>query len=100
MRKFTTKMPKTVILSFFWKFFTLSQKFYTHGVRSVRDKYEVCNFGAFDDFGAKNDQKVSHNMILMSKYKGQHGGKRVKKFGQGPPPPFSGNARKKSIFFM
>ena len=24
--------------------------------------------------------------------------KRVKKFGQGPPPPFSGNARKKSIF--
>ena len=26
--------------------------------------------------------------------------KRVKKFGQGPPPPFSGNARKKSIFVM
>ena len=24
--------------------------------------------------------------------------KRVKKFGQGPPPPFSGNARKKLIF--
>ena len=51
------------------------------------------NFGTFDDFGVKNDQKVSHNMILMSKYKGQHGGKRVKKFGQGSPPPFSGNAR-------
>ena len=33
------------------------------------------NFGTFDDFGVKNDQKVSHNMILMSKYKGQHGGK-------------------------
>ena len=31
-------------------------------------------------------------------YKGQHGGKRVKKFGQGPPPPFSGNARKKTFF--
>ena len=45
------------------------------------------NFGTFDDFGVKNDQQVSHNMILMSKYKGQHGGKRVKKFGQGPPPP-------------
>ena len=28
------------------------------------------NFGTFDDFGVKNDQKVSHNMILMSKYKG------------------------------
>ena len=24
------------------------------------------NFGTFDDFGVKNDQKVSHNMILMS----------------------------------
>ena len=24
--------------------------------------------------------------------------KQVKKFGQGPPTPFSGNARKKSIF--
>ena len=34
------------------------------------------NFGTFDDFCVKNDQKVSHNMILMSKYKGQHGGKK------------------------
>ena len=33
------------------------------------------NFGTFGDFVVKNDQKVSHNMILMSKYKGQHGGK-------------------------
>ena len=43
------------------------------------------NFGTFDDFGVKNDQKVSHNMILMSKYKGPHGGKKGKKFEQGPP---------------
>ena len=50
------------------------------------------NFGTLDDFGVENDQKVSHNMILMSKYKGKHGGKRVKKIGQGPPPSFSGNA--------
>ena len=58
-------------------------------------------FGTFDDFGVKNDQKVSNNMILMSKYKGQHGGKKGQKFGQGPlPPPFSGNSRKKSIFLM
>ena len=28
------------------------------------------NFGTFDDFGVKNDQKVLHNMLLMSKYKG------------------------------
>ena len=26
--------------------------------------------------------------------------KRVKKFGQGSPPPFSGNARKKTFFFQ
>ena len=25
------------------------------------------NFGTLDDFGVENDQKVSHNMILMSK---------------------------------
>ena len=34
------------------------------------------NFGTFDDFGVKNYQKVSQNMILMSKYKGQHSGKK------------------------
>ena len=44
------------------------------------------NFGTFDDFGVKNDQKVSHNMILMSKYKGQHGGKTgSKNSGRGLP---------------
>ena len=38
------------------------------------------NFGTFDDVVVKNDQKVSHNMILMSKYKGQlHGGKKGQK---------------------
>ena len=41
------------------------------------------NFGTFVDFGVKNDQKVSNNMILMSKYKEKHGGKRAKKFGHG-----------------
>ena len=57
------------------------------------------NFGTFADFGVKNDQKVSHNMILMSKYKGQHGGKKGQKnSGKALPPHFSGNARKKSIF--
>ena len=36
------------------------------------------NFGTFDDFGVKSDQKVSLNMILMSRYKGQsNGGKRA-----------------------
>ena len=58
------------------------------------------NFGTFDDFGVKNDQKVSHNMILMSKYKGQHGGKKGQKIRASPPPPFSGNSRKKSIFYV
>ena len=45
------------------------------------------NFSTFDDFGVKNDQKVSHNMILMSKYKGQHGGKKGQKIRARPSPP-------------
>ena len=56
------------------------------------DESDNCDydFGSFDDFGVKNDQKVSHNMILMSKYKGQHGGKKGRKIraGVSPPPPF------------
>ena len=58
------------------------------------DGSENCdhNFGTVDDFGVKNDQKVSHNMILMSKYKGQHGGKKGKKNREGVSPP--GNAQK------
>ena len=68
---------------------------YDNGVSDNCDQ----NFGTFDDFGVKNDQKVSHNMILMSKYKGQHGGKTgSKNSGRGLPPPFSGNARKKTFF--
>ena len=35
-------------------------------------------------------------MILMSKYKGKHGGKKGNKFGQGSPPPF--RAMKENIF--
>merc|ERR1712173_12216 len=35
---------------------------YDNGVSDNCDQ----NFGTFDDFGVKNDQKVSHNMILMS----------------------------------
>ena len=44
----------------------------------VRQPLPNCdnNLGTFDEFGVKNDQKVSHNTILMSKYKGQlHGEK-------------------------
>ena len=69
---------------------------YDNGVSDNCDQ----NFGTFDDFGVKNDQKVSNNMILMSKYKGQHGGKTgSKNSGRGLPPPFSGNAQKKTFFF-
>ena len=58
------------------------------------------NFGTFDDFGVKNYQKVSHNMILMSRHKGQlHGEKRANKFGQGPPPLF-GRSPKENVFFF
>ena len=40
-------------------------------------------------------------MILMSKYKGQHGGKKGQKIRAwvDPPPLHSGNARKKTVFF-
>ena len=57
------------------------------------------NFGTFDDFGVKNDQKVSHNMILMSKYKGKHGGKKGKKIRAGVSPPLFGQCPKENILF-
>ena len=37
-------------------------------------------------------------MILMSKYKGQHGGKKGQTIPAGVSPPFSGNARKETFF--
>ena len=57
------------------------------------------NFGTFDDFGVRNDQKVSHNMILMSKYKGQHDGKKGQQIRARPPPLF-GQCPKEIDFFM
>ena len=36
----------------------------------------------------------------MSKYKGQHGGKRVKKIGQGSPPTLFGQCPKENIFSL
>ena len=59
----------------------------------------------FDDFGVKNDQKVSNNMILMSKYKGKHGGKKGQKIRAGvsrgdSPPPLFGQCPKENIFFQ
>ena len=57
------------------------------------------NFGTFDDFGVKNDQKVSHDMILMSKYKGQYGGKKGQKIRAGvSPPPFQAMPERKHFF--
>ena len=38
-------------------------------------------------------------MILMSKYKGEHGGKKGQQIRAGVSPPFSGNALKKTFFF-
>ena len=47
----------------------------------------------------KMTKKYTHNMILMSRYKGQlHGGKKGQQIRARPPPPFSGNARNKTFF--
>ena len=71
------------------------------------DGYDICidvsdncdhNIGTFDDFGV--DQKVSHNMILMSKYKGQLGGKKGKKKSGKAPPPLFGQCPKENIFLQ
>ena len=51
------------------------------------------NFCTMDYFGIKNDQKVSHNMILMSKYKGKHGGKKGKKNRAWVSPPLFGQCQ-------
>ena len=56
------------------------------------------NFGTFDNFDVKNDQKVSHNnMILMSRYKG-HGGKKDQKNRAGVSPPFRAMPERKHFF--
>ena len=64
----------------------------------VSDNYDH-NFGTFDDFGVKNDQKVSNNMILMSKYKGKYGRKKGQKIRAGVSPPLFGQCPKENIFF-
>ena len=57
------------------------------------------DFGTFDDFDVKNDQKVSNNMILMSKYKGKHSGKKGQKIrARPPPPPFRAMPERKNFF--
>ena len=59
------------------------------------------NFGTFDDFGVKNDQKVSNNMILMSKYKGKHGGKKGQKIRAWvDPPPYIRAMPERKRFFL
>ena len=64
----------------------------------MSDNYH--NFGTFDDFDVKNDQKVSHNMILIPKYKGQCGKKGQKIRAGGAPPPLFGQCPKENIFYM
>ena len=57
------------------------------------------NFGTFDDFGV--DQKVPNNMILISKYKWKHGGKKGKRIRAGvSPPPFRAMPERKNLFFF
>ena len=61
------------------------------------------NFDTFGDFRVKNDQKVSHNMILMSRYIGTvTWWKKGQKFGQGPPlhPPIREIPERKVFYYM
>ena len=50
---------------FFWNFFTLSQIFYTHGVRSVRDKYQVCKHRELPKHGIRfiSERKSCHSTL-------------------------------------
>ena len=61
------------------------------------DNYDY-NFLTFDDFGVKSDQKVLHNIILMPKCKGQHGGKKGPKNSGRALPPLFGQCQKENIF--
>ena len=56
------------------------------------------NFGTFDDFGVKNGQKVSHNMILMSRYRDSYMVEKGPKNSGKALPQFSDNAQKKTGF--
>ena len=48
-----------------------------------------------------NDQKVSHHMILMSRYKGQlHGGKKGQQIRAGVFPPFRAMPERNHFFSL
>ena len=47
VRKFTTNGAQSSNSLVFLEFFTLNQKFYTHGVLGVADKYQVCYSSKF-----------------------------------------------------
>ena len=47
----------------------------------------------------KMNENVSHNMILMPKYKGEHGGKKGQKIRARPsPPPFRAMPERNRFF--
>ena len=99
-----TSQQKNWLYNFFW---TSKTTFIARITEPSNNDYDNdvsdnCDhsFGTFDDFGVKNNQKVSHNMILMSKYKGQHGGKKGKQIRAGVfPPPFRAMPERKHFFF-
>ena len=89
------KPPPMTPIRATWSFFSdVKNDVLTRITERSKDDYDndvsdSCdhNFGTFDDFGVKNDQKVSNNMILMSKYKGKHGGKKGQKIRAWVDPP-------------
>ena len=95
-----TSQQKNRLYNFFWQKRHLARITEPSNNDYDNDVSDNCdhNFGPIDDFGVKNDQKVSHNMILMSNYKGQHGGKKGQQIRVRPPPLF-GQCPKEIDFF-
>ena len=102
MQRQITSPPPPPNSGKFKTFFGCQKQRLAHITEPSNDDYDNDvsdhNFGTFDDFGVKNYQKVSHIMVLMSKYKGQHGGKKGQKIRAGVSPPLF-RAMPERIFF-
>ena len=78
-----------------------------YGRKNADDDNDGCNDNYYDNFYENYDKNDQKNIQLNKGFWVNiyqiwgliHGQKKVQKFGQGPPPTLSGNARKKTFFF-